>query len=245
MNVTDQPPVSTLTAVEALQEKNPSKLYCTVCGALEAVFKTGGVGKPRPNAKCPRCGSLERHRLFWLHLMGRVWGKLPGGKRDVLHVAPEQFLVKNLKARPDINYVSGDLMMSGSMAKLDLTSIQFWDEQFDLIVCSHVLEHIPDDASAMREMYRILRPGGFLLAMVPIKGEKTYEDSSIVDPAERIKHFGQDDHVRIYGRDIRDRLASVGFSVAFWPEGSDISPQLRQFINCGGRFVIECKKSPD
>lgn len=242
MNVINPPYAGTLDAVKALQAKHPDKLHCTVCGALEATFNAGGVGKPRPNAKCPKCGSLERHRLFWLHLMHQVWAKLPAGKKDVLHVAPEPFFVDNLKPRPDINYVSGDLMMSGSMAKLDLTSIQFWDEQFDLIICSHVLEHIPDDASAMREMYRILRPGGVMLAMVPINGEKTYEDFSITDPAERIKHFGQDDHVRMYGHDIRDRLAATGFSVRFWPEGDDISPQLRKFINCGGRFVIECGK---
>lgn len=240
--MTNSNTTGTLDAVKALQAKHPDKLYCTVCNTLKESFKPGGVGKPRPNAKCPRCGSLERHRLFWLHLMDQVWGKLPGGKKDVLHVAPEPFFVDNLKYKPDINYVSGDLMMSGSMAKLDLTNIQFWDEQFDLLICSHVLEHIPDDVSAMREMYRILRPGGFLLAMVPIRGEKTYEDFSITDPEECIKHFGQDDHVRMYGRDIRERLEHAGFAVRFWPEGDDISPQLRKFISCGERFVIECEK---
>lgn len=232
-----------LEEIRALHDSNRELLHCPVCGLLARAFKSGGIGKPRPNAKCPGCGSLERHRLFWLHLQDQVWPELPAGKKDVLHVAPEDFLAAKLKPRADINYVSGDLMVAGSMARLDLTDIAFWDEQFDLIICSHVLEHVPDDARAMRELHRVLRPGGVLIAMVPIRGETTYEDFSITDPAERVHHFGQEDHVRVYGRDIRNRLEGAGFAVRFWPDDGDDSLWWRQFIACGNRFVIECRKS--
>jgi len=232
----------TAKAVNALHKANPGALHCTVCSTVERSFRTGGVGKGRPNAMCPKCGSLERHRLLWLHLFDQIWHHLPDHKKDILHIAPEPFFIENLKYRPDVNYVSGDLMMSASMAKIDLTDIQFWDNQFDLIICSHVLEHIPDDISAMREMTRVLRPGGILLVMVPTHGEKTYEDFSITSPEERIKHFGQDDHVRKYGRDIKDRLESTGLSVRFWPEGNDLDPKIMKFINCGSRQVVECRK---
>ena len=236
------PALPTAKAVEALRRANPGALHCTVCGAVKKSFRTGGVGKARPHAKCPKCGSLERHRLFWLHLFDQIWPHLPDRKKDILHIAPEPFFVENLKYRPDVNYVSGDLMMSASMAKMDLTNIQFWDEQFDLIICSHVLEHIPNDMAAMNEMTRVLRPGGVLLVMVPTYGEKTYENFSITLPEERNKHFGQDDHVRKYGRDIKARLEKTGLRVRFWPERDDLDPNIMKFINCGDRQVLECRK---
>jgi len=236
------PALPTTKSVEALRKINPGALHCTVCGVLEKSFRTGGVGKARPNAKCPKCGSLERHRLFWLHLFDQIWPLLPDRKKDILHIAPEPFFVEKLKYRPDVNYVSGDLMMSASMAKMDLTDIQFWSDQFDLTICSHVLEHIPDDMLAIREMTRVLRPGGILLVMVPIYGEKTYEDHSINTPEGRMKYFGQHDHVRKYGRDIKDRLEKAGLIVRFWPEGGDLDPDIMKFINCGNRQVLECRK---
>lgn len=227
-------------ALDQLRCKHPDHYFCPVCRTLAPKFNNGGVGKPRPNAKCPTCGSLERHRLFWVHLVNRVWPRLPEGKKDVLHIAPEPFLVDLLKPRPDVNYVSGDLMMSASMAKMDLTDIAFWDAQFDLIICSHVLEHIPEDIKAMREMRRVLRPGGILLVMVPMYGEKTYEDFSITEPKDRLAHFGQEDHVRKYGRDIVGRLEEAGFDAQIWPEPDQLKPELTRFLSSKGRNVIEC-----
>lgn len=214
-----------------------------MCGVIKDQFKRGGVGRGRPNAKCPECGSLERHRLFMLYLANCVWPNLGPGKKDVLHIAPEKFLVDHLRPRPDVNYLSGDLMVSDSMARTDLTALQFWNAQFDLIICSHVLEHIPDDLKAMSEMHRVLKPGGYLLVMVPLHAGPTYEDASITDPAERLRHFGQRDHVRKYGRDITERLERSGFQARVWPPEGEIDMAVLRMIASTGREIIECRRN--
>lgn len=227
--------------VERLRNTAPGKYLCPVCGSLEEQFRAGGVGKRRSNAKCPVCGSLERHRMLVMYLANCVWPNLPQGKKDLLHIAPEKFLVDLLKPRPDVNYVSGDLTMAESMARLDLTNLQFWDAQFDLIICSHVLEHIPNDLDAMAEMHRVLRQGGYLLVMVPMKGNKTYEDPSITDPEERAYHFGQADHVRRYGLDITERLDRAGFQTRVWPQRGELDTVL-EIIASKRRRIVECRK---
>jgi len=100
------------------------------------------------------------------------------------------------------------------MVKEDITNISFKDNSFDIIFCSHVLEHIEEDRKAMKELYRVLKPKGFAILQVPIKNiENTFEDFSVKDPKEREKVFGQNDHVRIYGKDYKDRLIESGFNV--------------------------------
>jgi SAM-dependent methyltransferase len=225
-----------------LRNKHRTGYFCPICATVSARFREGGINKKRQNAKCPNCGSLERHRLFWLHFVNLIWPGLPANKKDVLHVAPEQFIAKLLRDHPEINYISGDLMMPEAMIKLDLTDIQIWDNQFDVIICSHVLEHITDDRKAMREMHRILKPGGVLLVMVPTYGAETYEDPSITSPEERRFHFGQDDHVRKYGRDIIDRLEEAAFSVSMWPAPGSADRNILDFIACGNRVVFVGRK---
>jgi SAM-dependent methyltransferase len=181
--------------------------------------------------------------MLVMYLANCVWPNLRPGKKDVLHLAPEKFLVEHLKPRPDVNYISGDLMTSESMSKIDLTELQFWDAQFDLIICSHVLEHIPDDLKAMTEMHRVLRPGGFLLVMVPMFGDTTYEDPSITDPNERKRLFGQSDHVRKYGRDIATRLQRAGFETRLWPGPADVNEGTLEMIGSKRRKLIQCRKA--
>ncbi len=159
---------------------------------------------------CPHCLSFERTRHFWLWLEQEgVLGRRP----RFLHFAPEAGLERRLRPLFGEAYVTADLFMAGVDRRLDLTRLELPDGSFDFIYCSNVLEHIPDDRAAMRELHRVLAPGGTAVVQVPIRGEVTYEDPSITDPAERARHFGQADHVRYYGRDIRERLAEAGFQV--------------------------------
>ena len=129
----------------------------------------------------------------------------------MLHFAPEPALLKPMERIPGLDYLTADLDPSRAMVRVDITDIQFEGNRFDALYCSHVLEHVPDDRRAIRELLRVLKPGGWALFMVPIKRDRTYEDPGITDPAERERIFGQHDHVRAYGPDFLDRLTEAGF----------------------------------
>jgi predicted SAM-dependent methyltransferase len=133
----------------------------------------------------------------------------------VLHIAPEYSITKILGSRTNLEYVSADLVSSLAIFKMDITSIQFEDNVFDVILCSHVLEHIVDDQKAMGELFRVLKPGGWALVQSPVdlNRDKTFEDFNIVSPDDREKAFGLSDHVRVYGRDYKDKLEAAGFTV--------------------------------
>lgn len=181
---------------------------CPVCGFVGR-FKAFG-SPPRWNALCPSCGALERHRLLALVLQERPVIR-PGSL--VLHFAPEQCVTRLLK-KPGIRYVTADLLRNDVERELNIESIALDDNSCDVVACSHVLEHV-NDRLALSELHRILKPGGVLIAMVPIiEGcEITYEDPSITRAGEREIHFGQHDHVRTYGRDFSQRLLEAGFEV--------------------------------
>jgi SAM-dependent methyltransferase len=186
-------------------------MYCPCCETESPSFLPFGV-RPRPNARCPKCGALERHRLLWLYLRnqpGRLW---PGMR--LLHVAPEPVLRRLFETVPGIAYVAADLHAAHGV-RLDITALPMGDASVDAIVCNHVLEHVPDDRRAMREFRRVLRPGGWAILQSPIDGRRaeTYEDARVTSPAERERVFGQFDHVRVYGRDYGRRLEDAGFVV--------------------------------
>lgn len=166
-------------------------------------------------AICPSCGSMDRERLYKLYIEKET--NLQHSYSKVLHVAPETQLRKWLQSFKNITYVCGDLYPSDDlMEKIDITDIKnYSDESFDVIICSHVLEHIPDDLRAMSELYKVLKKGGWGIIQVPIalNLKETFEDPSITTPEERLRVFGQADHVRIYAKDYVDRLKSVGFKV--------------------------------
>lgn len=184
-----------------------NRFFCPVCNRGYRVFLPCGV-IPRPNAVCPVCSSLERHRLLWLAL--NKHGYLHG--EVLLHVAPEPSLEKLLKERYN-RYVSVDLDGSRAMMAMDITVLNFGDETFDAIVCNHVLEHIPEDRKAISELYRVLKHCGWASIQVPMKGDVTQEDLSIQDPGERTLRYGQADHVRMYGQDFKQILEEAGFEV--------------------------------
>ena len=185
--------------------------YCPVCGNTSRRFKP--YGRPiREDAQCVHCGALERHRLLWVFLQKRT-DLFDQKSKKMLHIAPEQILESKFAKVPGINYLTADLVNSRAMVKMDITDIQYADKSFDVIYCSHVLEHVHDDNKAMREIFRVLTSHGWAILNVPITSEKTFEDPSITDPRERLKVFGQEDHVRRYGPDYADRLKNAGFNV--------------------------------
>jgi SAM-dependent methyltransferase len=157
---------------------------------------------------CPRCRSHPRHRAIAL-LLAR--GDLPG--RRLLHFAPEPLFDPVFARLPDVERVTADLHVPADL-RLDITGMDLPDSSFDLILCSHVLEHVPDDRAALRELRRVLTDGGLSLVLVPYRpGVTTYEDPSITSPLGRMVAFGQQDHTRIYGNDLPDRLGEAGFQV--------------------------------
>jgi len=131
----------------------------------------------------------------------------------MLHVAPEPCLESKLRDQLGQSYITADLLDPRAMVKLDVTDIQFPDDHFDVIYCSHVLEHVQDDKKAMKEFHRVLKPGGWAILLVPITADKTFEDPSIITPSERMRVYGHEGHVRRYGADYVDRLREAGFNV--------------------------------
>lgn len=186
--------------------------YCPLCEKTSESFKPYGVN-PRDDAMCPHCGSLERHRLAWLYIKEQRF-LLENNSKKMLHVAPEKILMQLFQKQLQSGYLSADLYDKRAMVAMDIENIQYEDESFDYIYCSHVLEHVYDDKRAMREFHRVLKKDGWAILLVPIMNiEKTFEDFSITDPKERAKIFGQEDHVRNYGRDYIERLRGSGWHV--------------------------------
>lgn len=187
------------------------KLFCPVCSTF-GNFKPSGQSR-RIRAKCRNCGAKERHRLVWLYLT-KMTTLFDGTHIRVLHVAPEpafESRFRNLIGEK--RYFTADLSKTGVDIRLDVSRLPFAAESFDFIYCSHVLEHVQHDRAAIKEFERILTPEGSAVLMVPISAIETFEDPSVVDPAERLRLFGRHDHVRRYGPDFHSRLVDAGFSV--------------------------------
>jgi SAM-dependent methyltransferase len=197
------------------------RVQCPLCGRRFRHFMSAWN---RPGAICWRCGAHERHRALWLHLE-RDPGLL-AGVRSMLHVSPEWCLEHKLRERVGAGYVTSALEPGAADLALDLRAAAAPDASFDAILCSHVLEHIDDDAAAMRELHRMLRPGGWAIVMVPIDHgrARTLEDPAIRTPQERERAYLQDDHVRLYALDVVDRLSAAGFSVARVTPAVDCGP---------------------
>jgi SAM-dependent methyltransferase len=178
---------------------------------------------------------MDRERLVYLFIQHKTDAFAKQTK--VLHVAPEPRLSEILRDQPTIKYLTADLHSGEVMVKMDITTIQFPDEQFDAIICNHVLEHVADDRKAMAELYRVLRPGGWAILQVPIALalDCTYEDFSITAPAAREAAFGQHDHVRIYASDYKDRLKAAGFKVKVFRWTSSVD----EFGGSQNRFGLD------
>jgi SAM-dependent methyltransferase len=221
---------------------DPESVTCPCCGGTFPAFQPHGR-IPRPGARCPSCGALERHRLIFLYLLSRT--RFFRDDLRVLHFAPEGCFHRWFRRLPNLEYTSADLMSPHAMERIDITDIPYPDDTFDTVLCSHVLEHVPDDRAAMAEVRRVLRPGGFAILHVPIdrSREQTFEDDRIVSPEDREKAFGQHDHVRLYGRDFAERLEAAGFHVEVEAFGQDLRQEdVRRFGLRRNELIHRCTK---
>lgn len=195
-----------------LNEFDSEEKECPICNwkgkeFLNLVKKHGALCK---NILCPKCNSHTRHRMLYLCLNEL----LPKNKKPrLIHFAPEGFLRNLIKKHKNIDYLSADIDEKKAMVKEDITNLSFKDNSFDIIICSHVLEHVQDDDNALKELYRILKKEGDAIIIVPIAhdSEKTYENSAIISEKDREKHFGQSDHLRLYGKDFKEKVKNAGF----------------------------------
>ncbi|MTI23671.1 class I SAM-dependent methyltransferase [Fulvivirga kasyanovii] len=191
-----------------------NNVTCPIINKSYKKFLPYGRINPRANALCPDSLSLERHRLLWLYLKEKT--NFFSEKLHFLHIAPEQCFMKQFEAQHKDGYITGDLESPLAKVKMDVHEIPFEANTFDAAMCNHVMEHVDDDIKAMSEIYRVLKPGGWAIMQVPFFNpipDVTFEDKSITDPREREKWYGQDDHVRLYGKDYPDRLRKAGFEV--------------------------------
>jgi len=183
---------------------------CPICGYV-GPFKAVGVYWRRPDALCPNCRGRERHRFFKL-LLDRH-SPIPKGAK-LLHFAAEPSITQVVEPLAK-EYYRADIESSRADLVLNIENIDLNNNEFDVVICFHVLEHV-DDAKALVEIFRILKPGGLALISVPIiEGwDKTYENPEITSEWDRFLHFGQRDHVRYFGRDVRDRIRAAGFELS-------------------------------
>jgi predicted SAM-dependent methyltransferase len=229
-------------------------------------FLPYGYGKQRNNVLSPSTLSLERHRLLWLYLneetdffqphlvsdsselnSNRI--KLRDAETNlslkVLHFAPEQAFYKLFRNQKNLDYTTTDLYSPLADVKADICNLPFEDNQYDVILCNHVLEHIPDDTKAMQELYRVLKPGGMAILQIPqdLSRIVTFSDDSITDQKERAKIFGQYDHVRIYGRDYSDKLRGIGFRVEEEDYTNKIAVEMvEKYCLAKGEIIPVCFK---
>tara|TARA_R110002126_G_scaffold72364_1_gene180848 strand:- start:2802 stop:3572 length:771 start_codon:yes stop_codon:yes gene_type:complete len=208
-------------------------------------FLPYGYGKQRENALSPSTLSLERHRLMWLFLNDETDFFTSKEKLKTLHIAPEQCFLDIFRKQKNLEYITSDLESPIADVKADICDLPFQDNEFDVVFCNHVLEHIPNDKKAMQELFRVLKKGGFGIFQIPqdLSRAITFEDDSITDKKERAKIFGQYDHVRVYGCDYFNKLRSVGFRVDEVDYTKKIAPEkLERFCLMKGEILPVCYK---
>lgn len=204
-----------------------NNVECPICGSTFRKFLPYGYEHVRENALCPKCLSLERHRLVWLYLREKV--SFFEKTRKVLHIAPEQCFEEKFRNLANLEYITADLESPLADYKCDVQELPFVENEFDMVICNHVLEHVDDDSRAMSEILRVLKPGGKAVILVPVDfgRETTYENSSVKTSRERKEHFGQYDHQRVYGLDFPNRLKKIGFKINELNFLDDIIPEKK------------------
>lgn len=150
---------------------------------------------------------------MWLYLQEKT--DFFTEKHKLLHIAPEICFIKIFKAMENLEYLTADLESPLADVQMDIHQMPFDNNTFDVVFCNHVMEHLEDDIKAMKEIHRVLMPGGWAIIQSPLNFslDITFEDSTLVTPQEREKAHGQSDHMRTYGKDYGKRLSSAGFEV--------------------------------
>ncbi|WP_158304260.1 methyltransferase domain-containing protein [Solidesulfovibrio magneticus] len=235
----DACPKAAVSAAKA-RPAMPNRVYCPICRGRFQQFLPFGK-PPRPSALCPTCSSLERHRALWAFLERRTDFFASPGLR-LLHFAPEACLEGRFRELFKNGYVTADLLDPRADVQADITNLQFPDASFDAVYCSHVLEHVPDDRKAMRELHRVLAKDGLAIVMVPLRGQVTDEDLSVTAPEERTRRYGQWDHVRYYGLDVVDRLEEAGFAVQAVETAKAFTPDEMALMRLSRDWIFLCRK---
>lgn len=214
--------------------------HCPVCRQSFGHFLDFGLRRRR-NARCPGCGSLERHRFLWLYLERAL--RLPGRRLSLLHIAPEACIRARLAGLAGLRYRAIDLYRPDTAAAMDATALAFPDARFDMVICSHVLEHIPEDRMALSEMARVLRPGGRAVLLVPLDLRRTvtYEEPAAVSAGQRLAAFGHPYHVRICGADYGKRIAAAGFAVTR-VDSAALSGHRRRYWRLNKASLFDCQR---
>ncbi len=213
-------------------------MFCPIC--LSQVQAFTPMGK-RANAKCPVCKSLERHRYTWVLLEERS-PLMDGAPKRILEFGPAPSIAARIRQIPGVEYVTADLYNERGAIKMDIRDIRFPDASFDMVMCSHVLEHVVEDRLAISELYRVLKPGGYALIAVPVTTQVTFEDPSAITDEDRVRLYGIKDHVRRYGFDFPDRLREVGFEV-ITPDRDTFVPKIfMQLSNMASKGIELCRR---
>ena len=214
------------------------KKFCVICGHKVGKFLPSGIneeifshhhiigGGLRDNCICPYCGNFDRARWQY-YVLKNYSGILEAGECSVLHFAAEKSNSALIRSNKACSYITADIEPGRCDVAVDMTDLHiFADGTFDFIIANHVLEHVPDEAKAVSELKRVLRAGGTIILSFPLCTDmKTYEDASITTPEGRLKAFGQEDHVRLYGTDYRERLESYGLNVRVHSPENELSDE--------------------
>lgn len=200
---------------------------------------------PRQNAECPNCLSLERTRVLWFYLKDRVIDKNTPLK--VLHFAPEYGLKKQLLKYKNLWYKNVDLNPDLADEVADITNIPYADMSFDLILCAHVLGHVPDEKKAIEELFRVLKPEGQALVMTIIDWNRkhTYENNNVTTDVERLENYSEADLVRLHGSDFAERLSNGGFNVKVIDYAQQLGDKSKQYYSLGNgdrEIIFKCTR---
>ncbi len=227
---------------------------CILCGNRVEKFRAAGESNPifaekkiigggyRENAVCPCCGSLDRTR--WVYWVLKNYTKILEKECTAIHFAPEKQIQIKLEDSDNCDYYAGDVVRTSNLHKIDVTNIPYADKIADYIIINHVMEHVTDEKRAINELKRILKDDGKIIMSFPISmKQKTFEDSSIISDEDRVRYYGQKDHVRLYGTDYKERFEQYGLDIkVFSPKDFLTNEDIEKYGLIREDILLVCSK---